>query len=78
MLGTDGPGDTFPVPIAECNLPVHVLALVYLGIHLVHNMDLEQLSDELSRRNRRSFMFSVAPLNIPGGTGSPATPLATI
>lgn len=78
LVGTDGPGDTFPIPIPDCNLPVHVLALVYLGIHLVHNMDLERLSAWADGAGRQTFMFVVSPLNIPGGTGSAVTPLAIV
>jgi kynurenine formamidase len=43
----------------------------------IHSVNLEALSDALAARNRWEFMFSVAPLRIPGGTGSPVNPIAT-
>jgi kynurenine formamidase len=76
LLGSDGPNDCFPSPISECPLPIHVLSLTYYGIHLIHNMDLENLATICYQKQQYSFMFCVAPLNIPGGTGSPLTPLA--
>jgi kynurenine formamidase len=78
VLGTDGPGDNFPVTSPDCPLPIHVLALTFLGVHLVHNMDLEALADACAEESRNSFLFCVSPLNIPGGTGSPVTPVAVL
>ncbi|GLY75720.1 cyclase family protein [Actinoallomurus iriomotensis] len=78
LVGTDGPGDAFPVPVDECRLPVHVLALVYLGVHLVHSMALDALAETLAAEGRDDFMLILAPLAVPGGTGSPITPVAVI
>jgi kynurenine formamidase len=78
VVGTDGPGDTFPIPVSECRLPVHVLALVYLGVHLVHSMALDELAEALAAEERDAFMLTLAPLDIPGGTGSPITPVAVL
>ncbi|URM96705.1 cyclase family protein [Actinomadura madurae] len=78
VVGTDGPGDAFPVPVAECRLPVHVLALVYLGVHLVHSMALDELAEALAAEDRTACMLTLAPLAVPGGTGSPITPVAVL
>jgi kynurenine formamidase len=78
LVGTDGPGDAFPVPVDDCRLPVHVLALVYLGVHLVHSMALDELAETLAAEGRDDFMLILAPLAVPGGTGSPITPVAVI
>ena len=78
VVGTDGPGDAFPVPVDDCRLPVHVLALVYLGVHLVHSMALDELAEALAAEGRDDFMLMLAPLAVPGGTGSPITPVAVI
>jgi hypothetical protein len=56
---------------------VHDFALVSLGIPLLDNCDLEALADAAAARNRWEFMFSVAPLPVRGGTGSPVNPIAT-
>jgi kynurenine formamidase len=78
ILGTDGPGDNFPSPISECHLSIHVLAEAYLGLPLIHNMDLEALAVECAAEARNSFLFCLAPLRIVGGTGSPVTPIAVL
>lgn len=78
IVGTDGPGDTFPVPVQDNRLPVHVLSLVYLGVHLVHSMALDALADCLADQDRQDFMLVLAPLAIPGGTGSPINPVAVL
>jgi kynurenine formamidase len=77
-LATDGPADNFPSTTSECSVPIHVLTEVYLGLPLVHHLNLETLSERLVGRERKAFQFSVAPLCIEGGTGSPVSPLAVI
>jgi kynurenine formamidase len=53
-------------------MAVHVHLLVESGIHIIENLDLE----ELARDKRREFHFVGAPLKIEGGTGAPIRPLA--
>ena len=57
--------------------PVHVLTIVYMGLPLLDNALLEPLAEACAEEGRWEFMFTVNPLNIPGGTGSPANPIAT-
>ena len=56
---------------------VHDFALLYLGVHLIDNCDLEALSEASAARRRWEFLLTAAPLPIPGGTGSPINPIAT-
>src|SRR5262249_60230285 len=56
---------------------VHDFALLYLGVHLFDNCDLEALADAAADRRRWDFLLTAAPLPIRGGTGSPANPLPT-
>lgn len=77
LLGTDGSGDTFPA-VDEHRLPIHVLSLVHLGLHLLHNLALEELADALAERGGTDFMITAAPLPLPGGTGSPIAPVAVL
>jgi kynurenine formamidase len=77
-VATDGPADNFPSTTTECSVPIHVLTEVYLGLPLIHHLNLENLSARLVGRDRKAFQFSVAPLCIEGGTGSPVSPLAVI
>ena len=51
--------------------------LVYLGVHLFDNCDLEALAQAAASRKRWEFLLTAAPLPIPGGTGSPLNPIAT-
>jgi hypothetical protein len=56
---------------------VHDFALLYLGVHLFDNCDLEALADAAAARNRWEFLLTAAPLPVRGGTGSPLNPIAT-
>jgi hypothetical protein len=47
-----------------------------MGLHLLDQANLEDLAEECVRRQRWEFYFTVAPLTVPGGTGSPVNPLA--
>ena len=52
--------------------PVHQIALVVNGAHLLENLKL----DELVAKNVGEFAFIMEPLKIQGGTGSTVTPMA--
>jgi kynurenine formamidase len=54
------------------NMAVHVHLLVETGIHIIENLNLE----DLARDEIREFFFVGAPLKIEGGTGAPMRPLA--
>jgi kynurenine formamidase len=55
-------------------MPVHVHLLVESGIHIIENLNLE----ELARDGVKEFLFIAAPLKIRGGTGSPLRPIALV
>ncbi len=73
LLGSD-----HPTYVSPSNLPgaVHDFAILYLGIHMMDNCDLEALGAAAAERGRWEFLLMVAPLAIPGGTGSPLNPIA--
>jgi kynurenine formamidase len=77
LLGTDGSGDNFPA-VDEHRLPIHVLSLVHLGLHLLHNLALEELAATLAEGGGSDFLLAAAPLPLPGGTGSPIAPVAVL
>lgn len=77
LLGTDGSGDNFPA-VDDQRLPIHVLSLVHLGLHLVHNLALEDLADILATRETKEFMLIAAPLALARATGSPVAPVAVL
>jgi len=60
------------VPSAE--MPVHIHLLVESGIHIIENLNLEQLA----RDSVNEFVFLGAPLKIRGATGAPLRPLALV
>ena len=78
VLATDAPGDVFPGTSTATTSPIHVIGLTYLGIHLVHNLDLEELAQAYQDQPGKAFLFIVSSLNVPGGTGSPVTPVAIL
>jgi kynurenine formamidase len=55
-------------------MAVHVHLLVETGIHIIENLNLE----ELARDGVREFLFVGAPLKIECGTGAPVRPLAFV
>jgi kynurenine formamidase len=74
LLGSDHPQYVSPSPLRGA---VHDFALLYLGVHLFDNCDLEALSEAAAARRRWEFLLTAAPLPIRGGTGSPLNPIAT-
>ena len=77
LLGSDVVQDVRPSRVEGVNQPIHQLFLVAVGTPLFDNCDLEAVSQAAALRQRATFMFSVASLRVPGGTGSPANPIAT-
>lgn len=78
VLGGDGDSDVRPSPVAGVHSPVHALALTALGVPLLDNLDLEALAAACREEGRWTFTLVVAPLVVPGGTGSPVNPLAVL
>ena len=73
LMGSDHPQYVAP---SEFPGAIHDFALLYLGVHLFDNCDLEALSEAAAERNRWEFLLMAAPLPILGGTGSPLNPIA--
>ncbi|MFI9048318.1 cyclase family protein [Streptomyces sp. NPDC053427] len=78
LLGGDGDSDVRPSPVDGLHSPVHALAIAAMGVPLLDNLDLEALSAAGAAAGRYAFLFLVAPLNVPGGTGSPVNPIAVL
>jgi kynurenine formamidase len=58
--------------------PLHYLCLFKLGIHLGELWYMRELADWLHAHKRNRFFLTAPPLNLPGSSGSPATPVATV
>lgn len=76
-LGCDGVSDVLPSRIADVPLPVHSVALVAMGLHLLDNLELGRLAEACVAEERWEFLLSVAPLVLERGTASPVNPIAT-
>jgi kynurenine formamidase len=78
VLGADGVHDPQPPGhVEKWPIPVHMCALVAMGVHLLDNLYLEDLAKACAEEKRWEFFLTVAPLKIVGGTGSPVNPIAT-
>lgn len=77
VLGCDGVSDVLPGNHpSEWAMPIHQCVIVAMGVHLLDNLRLDRLAVACDEQQRWSFLFTVAPLRIEGGTGSPANPIA--
>jgi kynurenine formamidase len=73
LLGSDNwPVEVAPNPDTQLSLPVHQVALVVNGVHLLENLKL----DELVAKQAYEFAFIMEPLKIQGATGSTVSPIA--
>jgi len=73
LLGSDNWGvEVAPNPDAQISAPVHQIALVVNGVHLLENLKL----DELVAKSVQEFAFIMTPLKIRGATGSTVSPIA--
>jgi kynurenine formamidase len=73
LLGSDNwPVEVAPNPDPQLSLPVHQVALVVNGVHLLENLKL----DDLVAKRAYEFAFILQPLKIQGGSGSTVSPIA--
>lgn len=75
-LGSDGVSDAVPSRSGAFRLPIHSVAIVAMGLHLLDNLDLEDLARACEAEGRWEFLLSIAPLVLVGGTASPVNPIA--
>jgi kynurenine formamidase len=72
----DGDGETIPNQVEGVRYPVHALQVASMGLACGDSLQLEDLSKACQEENRWEFMVAIAPLVLPGGTGSLANPIA--
>jgi kynurenine formamidase len=67
-----------PDDASSYSVPLHEIAIPYMGMPLLDNADLDELSETCAELGRSEFMLMVAPLRVRGGTGSPVNPIAVL
>lgn len=67
--------DERPIGYAGFGMGVH-LAIPFLGLALIDNVDPERLARACAEEGRYEFLFTATPLRLVGATGAPAHPLA--
>jgi hypothetical protein len=63
-------------PIPDDRHADHRIVLSAMGVYLLDGVVLDELAAAAARLKRWEFMLVVAPLRVPGSTGSPVNPLA--
>ncbi|MSQ26468.1 MAG: cyclase family protein [Dehalococcoidia bacterium] len=58
--------------------PIHQIGIVALGLWLIDYVNLEELAQACAERQRWEFLFTMNPLRIHNGTGSPLNPVAVL
>jgi hypothetical protein len=76
ILGGEDSQDATPPLPGMRPLAVHDFCLVALGVHILDNGNFDAVADVAAARKRWEFMLVLAPLAVPGGTGSPFNPVA--
>jgi kynurenine formamidase len=77
LLGSDVVQDVRPSRVEGVNQPIHQIGLMAMGLPLIDNCILEELSAAAAQRRRWTFLVTVNPLRVPGATGGPVNPIAT-
>ncbi len=75
-LGSDGVSDVLPSRVEGVLLPIHTVAIVAMGLHLLDNLDLRRLAEACAEERRWAFQLAIAPLVLRRGTASPVNPIA--
>jgi len=78
LLGSDGVSDVLPSRVERVPMPIHTMAIVAMGLHLLDNLDLDDLSVVCGDEGRWAFLLAVAPLVLERGTASPVNPIAVL
>lgn len=67
--------DKLPSPYVGLTHPFHAIALAAMGLAMIDNVRLAEVARQCDETGSSCFMFVLAPLRIPGGTGSAVNPL---
>jgi kynurenine formamidase len=76
VLGSDGISDAMPSGVDGWPAPIHQIALPLMGLPLIDNSELDELSAACQSLGRWEFFVRLDPLPLSGATGSPLNPVA--
>src|SRR6185436_13895066 len=76
IVGSDAASEVTPSMVEGVGLPVHTLLITALGVNILDNQDLEAVADVAAKLKRWTFMITINPMPVTGGTGSPMNTLA--
>ena len=74
FLVSDAAHDAIPSAVEGVDFPIHVLAIVAMGMPLADQCNLEDIAREALRLHRYTFLLTLAPVRIKGGTGALSQP----
>jgi kynurenine formamidase len=76
VLASDLASDLMPSQVEGVRLPIHLVTIAAMGVPIIDNCDLEEVSLYATIQQKWEFLFLACPLAVPGGTGSPINPIA--
>jgi kynurenine formamidase len=77
LLGSDMISDVAPSGVEGMRLPIHLVTIQAMGVPILDNCDLQVVAAYAAENHRWTFLLTLAPLAVEGGTGSPVNPIAT-
>jgi hypothetical protein len=79
VLGCDGISDPLPgIGIPEWPFPIHQIGITGLGLPLIDNLALGELSRACAAAGRWTCLFTLGAMRVPGATGCPVNPIAIL
>jgi kynurenine formamidase len=77
FLVSDAAHDAIPSAVQGIDYPVHILTIVAMGMSLADQCNLEDVAATSVKLHRQTFLLTLAPIRIKGGTGALINPVAT-
>jgi kynurenine formamidase len=76
LMGSDTGNDVRPSQYEKVPQPIHQVGITAMGLWILDNADLEELSQACATRGRYEFLITINPLPLHNTTGSPVNPIA--
>jgi kynurenine formamidase len=74
----DGDGEVVPSYVEGVAYPIHTLQIVAMGMTCADSLQFEELAPLCEAEQRWEFLVALAPLRLPGGTGSLFNPIVVL